>query len=79
MSDAGEDVSPNNTRCPMCGAVDWYSDARYHVGLVAYRNDDNAPVIGNNDVPLAVPADIFICRTCRFIRLRSRGGTLEIA
>jgi hypothetical protein len=29
MSDPGEEVNPDNPRCPTCGAVDWFADPRW--------------------------------------------------
>jgi hypothetical protein len=77
MSDGGHEANPDNPLCPICGAADWFSDPRWDYVLhAAHKGTTHA--IDDPAGPYVVPVEGSICRVCRFVRLRSTGGTLEL-
>ena len=77
MSDSENEVNPDNPRCPICNAVDWFSDERWDYVLFA-AHKGSTRLIDTGEGPTAMPVEGSICRGCRFIRLRSTHGTLEL-
>jgi hypothetical protein len=73
VSSEDEGVNPENPRCPICGAIDWWSDPRIQYGVPVFFKPDRKPM---NSV---IPLDVAICRVCRFVRFTSAEGDLEIA
>ncbi len=72
------EVNPGNPRCPVCGAVDWFSDTRWDYVLHYARKGTTEPIEDERGIPYAMPVEGDVCRVCRFIRLRNTRGTLEI-
>jgi len=78
MERSSEDINPGNPHCPICNAVDWFSDPRWDYVLFYARKGTTISIDDEQGHPLAMPVQGDICRVCRFIRLRSTAGTLEI-
>lgn len=78
MSETGEEVNPENPHCPICGAVDWFSDPRWDYMLFYARKGTTVAIDASPGHPMAMPVEGDICRVCRFIRLRNIAGTLEL-
>jgi len=76
VSEVDESANPENPRCPICGAVDWFSDPRWNYVLHAVNTTTNRPIMSGS-APWVIPVEGSICRSCRFVRLRSAAGTLE--
>lgn len=79
MSEQINEVNPDNPRCPICGAVDWYSHPGHDYVLHTVYKGANQAILGDEGAPMVIPFEGFICRVCRFIRLRSAAGTLDPA
>lgn len=72
-----DEVNPHNPRCPICGAVDWFADPRWDFVLhAAHKGTTRA--IDDPRGPIVIPVEGDICRVCRFVRLRSTHGSLEL-
>jgi hypothetical protein len=76
MRAVSEEANPDNPRCPICGATDWFGlpELDYSL-LVVHKGTTRA--FEPTGKPLALPVEGFTCRVCRFLRLRATKGTLE--
>lgn len=78
MSDTSAEPNPDNPRCPICGAVDWFSHPQWDYVLFYARKGTAVPFEDDDGRPYAMPVEGDICRVCRFVRIRNIRGTLEI-
>jgi len=59
--------------------VEWYSDPRVEYGLLIMRaGPEGDTLLNKKGNPTFLPVDAFVCRICRFVRLQSARGDLEI-
>ena len=70
--------NPQNPVCPVCGAADWYADPRVEYGLLVLVKGTEMALLADNGQPQFVPVDAVVCRSCRFVKLTSAAGDLEI-
>jgi hypothetical protein len=67
-----------NPECPICGEIDWFGDPRWDYMLyVVNKGTTEAYLSEHGGLPLGFPVEGFICRSCRFFRLRAIYGTLD--
>ncbi|MEO8291138.1 MAG: hypothetical protein ABI649_09125 [Gaiellaceae bacterium] len=79
MNDAERDVNPVNPACPICGAVDWFSDTRWDYVMHVVHKGTLTAISGLSGAgDYVIPFEGYVCRVCRFLRLRNVAGTLEI-
>jgi hypothetical protein len=64
--------------CPICDAVDWYSEPRLEYGLLVMVSGGvrGGALRSREGFPQFLPLHAFICRSCRFARLQLARGTL---
>jgi hypothetical protein len=68
--------NPGSPVCPCCGGTDWFGDDRWDYALLVTKKGSVEAIVPGVDH--TIPVEGFICRSCRFLRLRATQGTLVV-